>query len=137
LVSDDVLRKLANIRVKQPQPLDVRPDDYDVRDGMVRCTRGQVVTHVIISNEKPYEFPGTKPDESGYTQPYDYGAVTGLRRRELDDDGAFEKTVAAVPFRDWWVEVQVRDVPEGSKLDAILKQEVAEILDRLEVLVSR
>ncbi len=136
LISNDVLRQLGELRAKQPPAPDIQPDSYTLYDGFSMCTRGQELSRVAISEKEPYGFPDTKPDESGYTQPYVYGNVSGKRRRELDGTGAFIKTVATVPFQDRWVEVEIRDVPEGSKLDAILKQEVAEVLANLTMLTE-
>jgi hypothetical protein len=138
LMSNNVLQNTWKLRTDRPQGNDVLwTDSYAIADSLAWCTRGLGTTRVTISNEKPYDWEGTEPTESGYTQPTTFGDVSGLRRRELDDAGEFLKTIATVPFREFWVEVEIAHVPEGKKLDAILQQEVTEVLARLDRLVLR
>jgi hypothetical protein len=137
LMSDNVLDTTGKLRTKRPQDSDpLWTDSYALTDTTTWCTRGNGTTRVTISAERPYDWEGTEPTESGYTQPATFGEVQGLRRRELDDAGEFFKTIATVPFREFWVEVEIAFVSEGAKLDAILEQEVAEVLSNLNELVT-
>jgi hypothetical protein len=137
LMSDDVLQRTGELQTNRPQTDGpVWSDSYALADTIAWCTRGNGATRVTISAEKPYDWEGTEPTESGYTQPATFVKVEGLRRRELDDAGEFRKTIATVPFRQFWVEVEIAFAPEGRKLDAVLNQEVAEVLTKLNELVA-
>jgi hypothetical protein len=53
-----------------------------------------------------------------------------------DESGVFLKTIATVPWREFWLEVEIRYLSEGPKLDAILAQEVQAVLGALDKRVA-
>jgi hypothetical protein len=137
LISDDILQTIGELQTERPQTDGpVWSDSFALADTTSWCTRGIGATQVSISAEKPYDRGSLEPTESGYTQPATFGEVAGLRRRELDDDGKFRRTIATVSFREFWVEVEIAYAREGAKLDAVLEQEVTEVLAKLAQLVT-
>ncbi len=136
LMSDDVLKTLVKLRTYPEIPTDILPDSYQLSDKSVWCTRGHGRTRVTISNTKPYDWANTQPEESGYTTPASFGEIVGFRRRELDEAGAFLKTIATVPWRTSWVEIEIQYLSEGPELDAILGKEVQEVLSKLDKRVN-